>query len=70
MAQKKFWGYSAMMLGVFFLALAIPLFDAMVPESIPQGGLLVNIVFLFMVVGAGLGLLAAAWYILGRRRND
>lgn len=69
MAGSKNTGYVMIFIGVFLLGLSIPLFDIFLPRAVEEGGLMVNILFLGLVVSGGVLFLFLAWQKLRGPRN-
>ena len=61
MAVKNLSGYVLLFLGVFMLGISIPLIDLFIPRAAEEGGMMVNILFVALVIGGGLLFLTLAW---------
>lgn len=68
MARHNLSGYLLLVIGVFFLGLAIPVYDQLVTEAFSEGGLLVSFSFFFFIVGTGIFFLVLAMNNLRGRR--
>lgn len=69
MAGSKISGYVLLFVGVFLLGLAIPLIDLFLPRAAEEGGMMVNVLFVALVVGGGILFLALAWQSFRRSRR-